>query len=102
MDAFFIEDDELLEKYYSIQNKTSNNTKKEFGCEPIYNKKILKVKIRSYGNEATDFHNKEIPKVGSNYTCLVLILIDFIFKKDEYYCLQVFLKECKYFEKEKK
>ena len=40
-------------------------------------------------------------KVGSNYTCLALILIDFVFKKDKYYCLQVLLKECEYIEKEK-
>ena len=99
--CIFTEDDELLEKYYSIQNKTSNSTKKEFGFKPIYNKKILKAKIRSFGNEATDFHDKEMAKVGSNYTCLALILIDFVFKKDKYYCLQVLLKECEYIEKEK-
>ena len=38
----------------------------------------------------------------SNYTCLAVILIDFVLKKDENYYLQVFLKECKYIEKEKK
>ena len=27
-------------------------------------------KIKSYGDEATDFHDEEIPKVGSNRTCL--------------------------------
>ena len=54
-------------------------------------KKFLKTKIRSYGQEATDFHDKEVPKVGSNYTCLTVILIDFVLKKDEYYYLQVFL-----------
>ena len=32
-----------------------------------------------WNHESTDFHNKEIPKVGSNYTCLALILMDFIF-----------------------
>ena len=35
---------------------------------PIYNKRFLKTKIRSYGHEATDFHNNEISKVGSSYT----------------------------------
>ena len=53
--------------------------KKEFNSEPIYNKKFLKTKIKYYGDEATDFHDKEIPKVGCNYTCLAVILIDFIF-----------------------
>ena len=40
--------------------------------------------------------NNEIPKVYSNYTCLAVILINFVLKKDENYYLQVFLKECKY------
>ena len=43
--------------------------------------------------EATDFHDKKIPKVSSNCTCLAVMLIDFFLKKDENYCLQVFLKD---------
>ena len=35
---------------------------------PICNKKFLKTIIRSYGHEATYFHNNEIAKVGSSYT----------------------------------
>ena len=48
------------------------------------------------------FHDKEIPKVGSNYTCLAVILINFVLKNIEKFCPKVFLKECKYIEKEKK
>ena len=40
-------------------------------------------------------------KVGSNYICLAVILIDVILKKEENYYSQIFLKECKYIEKEK-
>ena len=29
-------------------------------------------------DEVTDFHNKEMPKVGSNYICPAVILIDFL------------------------
>ena len=37
-----------------------------------------------------------MPKVGSNYICLAVILIDFVLIKDEnYYYPQVFLKESK-------
>ena len=35
----------------------------------------------------------------SNYTCLVVIRLDFTLKKDNNYYLLVFLKECKYIEK---
>ena len=44
--------------------------KKEFGSEPIYNKKFIKTKIKSYGNNVKYFHEKEIPKLGCNYICL--------------------------------
>ena len=105
---FFIEDHKLLEKYNSIWNnsssskKVSNSSKKEHDCEPIYNEKFLKTKIRSYTHEATDFHDNEIPKVNSNYTCLAVALFDFVLKKDQNYYPQVFLKECKHIEKGKK
>ena len=43
-----------------------------------------------------------MPEVGSNYTFLAVILICFVLKKDGNYYTQVFLKECKYIEKEEK
>ena len=63
---------------------------------------ISKTKIKSYSDEAINFHNKEIPKVGSNYICLAVILIEFFLQKDENCYPQVFLKECKYTLKKKK
>ena len=44
MDVLFIEDDDLLEKYKNIWDKTSTNIKKEFDSEPVYNKEFLKTK----------------------------------------------------------
>ena len=43
-----------------------------------------------------------MPKAGFNYACLIVILIDFVLKKDEQFYPQAFLKECKYIEKEKR
>ena len=60
----------------------------------------MKTKIKSYGDESTDFDNKEIPTPGSNHTCLAVITIDSALKQEENYYPQVFLKECKYIEKE--
>ena len=37
----------------------------------------------------------------SNYLCLAVRLLDYVLKKDENRYPQVFLKECKYIEKEK-
>ena len=39
--------------------------------------------MKSYGDESTDFPDKEIPKIGSNYNCLKVIVIAFVLKKDK-------------------
>ena len=96
---FLIEDDDLLEKYNTIWDKVSANIKKEFDSQPVYEINILKTKIKSYDDEVTDFSDKEIPKVDSNHTCLARISLDSALNKNENYCLQVFLIECKYIKK---
>ena len=59
----------------------------------------MKSKIKSHGNEVTDFYDKEIPNLNSNHTCLAVTCLDSALKKDDSYYPQVFLKECKYIEK---
>ena len=59
----------------------------------------MKGKIKSHGDEITDFYGKKIPKLGSNHTCLAVISLDSALKNDDNYYPQVFLKECKYIEK---
>ena len=44
--------------------------------------------MKSEGDEATDFHDKEMSSAGSNHTCLAVITIDYVLKKDENYYLQ--------------
>ena len=73
-----------------IRDKVSANIKKEFDSEPFYNKNFLKTKLKSYGDNATDFYDKKIPNVNSNYICLAVISLDSALKKDENYYLQVF------------
>ena len=61
----------------------------------------METKIRSYHDEAINFHARKIPEAGSNYICWSVILINSGFKKDKNCYLQVFLKEYKCIEKEK-
>ena len=61
---FLIEDCDLLELYNIICDKVSTDIKKEFDSEPVDNKNFLKTEIKSYGDEVTDFYDKEIPKGG--------------------------------------
>ena len=65
---FLIEDDHFLEKYNTIWNKVSADIKREFDSEPVYNKKFLKTKIKSHGDEVTDFYDKQTPNVDSSHT----------------------------------
>ena len=78
---FFIEDD-LLEKYNTIWDKTSAGSRKEFDSEPVYNKNYLKTKIKSHGDKVTDFYNKTIPKLDFNHPCLAVITLDSALKKN--------------------
>ena len=72
----------------------SSDIEKEFDCKSLYDKKILKTKIKSYGDEATDFYDKKMPQVGSNHTYLAVISLYSALEKDKSYYLQEFLKEC--------
>ena len=81
MDLFLIEDDDLLKKYNTISGKVSTDIKKQVDNKPVYNKKILKTKIRFYTEKATDSYDKEMPKVNSNHACLAVITIDSALKK---------------------
>ena len=51
---------------------------------------FLKTKIKCHIDEDTDFHHKDVPKAGSNHTCLVVIMTDSALKKEENYYSQVF------------
>ena len=100
--SFLIKDDDLLEKYNTIWDKLSADIQIQFDREPVQNNKFLKDKRKSYDDEATVFHDKEIPKVGSNHACLAVTNLDSALKKDKNYYYKVLLKKWKYNEKEKK
>ena len=90
-----IKDDDLLKKYNAIWDKVSADIKKEFDSKPVYNKKYLKTKIKSHGDEVADFYDKEIPKVDSNHTCSAVVSFGAAIKKYKIYYPKVFFKECK-------
>ena len=79
--CFVIEDKVLLKKYNDIWNDVSNSMKKDFYSESIYNKKFLKIKIKRCDDKATYFHDEKIRNVGSNCTCLVVLLNNLFLKR---------------------
>ena len=79
---YLIKDDGLLNKCDNIWNQIRVDIKIELNSKLLYTKTIFHTKAKSYG-EVTDFHDKEVPKEDSSYTCSVMISIDSIFKMDE-------------------
>ena len=96
-----MENDGLLEKYNEICEKVKNSINEDFDSEPVYNEKYVNAKIKSYnGKINTSFQNNKIPEEGSQCICLLVVLIDSIFRTGKNYDPQVFLEECKYAAKE--
>ena len=58
----------VMNKLDTIWDKVSADIKKELIENLSTIKMLLKPKIPSYSDEATDFRDKEVPKVGSNST----------------------------------
>ena len=96
---FFVKNNGLLEKCNTIWDKVSVDIKREFDSESVNNKEFLKTKMKYHGDEVTDFYDKKIPRVDSNHTCLAVINLDSVLKKDDNYYLQVFSKVFKNIEK---
>ena len=61
----------------------------------------MRNKIKSHGDEVTEFYDKKVPKLDSNHTCLAVISLDSALMKDDNYYPQVFyiITESKYIEK---
>ena len=59
MDVFLIENNDLLEWFNTIWDKVTTDIKKEFVSLLVYNKEFLKTKIKSLGDEVTDFYDKK-------------------------------------------
>ena len=57
MDIFFYYRWWLITKLWYYWDKLSNDIKKEFDSESVYDKKDLKIKIKSNGDEVTEFND---------------------------------------------
>ena len=82
---FLIKDNELLEKNNYIWEKVKNSIKKELDSEPVHNEKYLKAEIISYNGKLNRiFYNDKIPKEGSQFIFLSVIVINCIFSTGNY------------------
>ena len=98
-----VKDDGLLKKYNEIWGKVKNSLKKKFDSEPVYNEIYLKAKIKSYNQKLNkNFHDNKNSKKRSEFICLSVILMDYVFRTGKNYYCQMILKEYKYVFKEQK
>ena len=74
--------------------RSALTSKKNFTASLSIIKLFWKTKIKSHGDEATDFYDKKMPKVDSNHTRLAVITLYSALKKDDNFYPQVLLKEC--------
>ena len=59
---------------------------KKILSEPVYNEKYLKAKIKSFNSKIrANFHDNKIPKEGSQFICLSVIFMDFVFRTGKNY-----------------
>ena len=82
--SFKIEDNNVLVKYNEIWNKIKKVISIKFHSTPIYDKKCIKTKVKTFnGVASTTFWDDEIPKRNVHYTCIALINIDSFMKMDK-------------------
>ena len=97
--SFLIKDDRkhnnndimMLEKYNKFWDKVRYTIRIGFRSQPVYNKKYLKTKVKSYEAKTnTNFHNDKKSKESFHCICLSVILIDSVFRIGKTYYPQVF------------
>ena len=101
--SFLIKDDNILNKYNELWDKTKEKLRIKFHSMPVYDQTYMKAKVREFDGEIkTNFLRNEIPKENMHYTCTACITIDSVMKIEKKNYPQVYLEECKHKAKKKK
>ena len=70
--SFLIKDDDVLDRYYLIWNKTKKLFNIKFHCMPVYDEKYIKAKVREFDCVIkTDFLGDEVVKENIYHACIV-------------------------------
>ena len=82
--SFVIKDDDMLDNYNEIWDKTKEKLNIKFHSMFIYDEKYIKSKVREFnGAIKTNFLGDEIPKGNMHYTCIAGIIIDSIMRMEK-------------------
>ena len=95
--SFIIKDDDVLDKYNEIWDKTKKTLSIKFHSIPVYDEKYIKAKVTEFNSVIkTNFLFNKILKESMHYTCIACITIDSVMRMEKKNYLQVYLEECKY------
>ena len=101
--SFKIESEDVYLKYNEIWNKVKSLLNIKLHCQPIYDEKYIKTKLRIFNNSInTLFSGNEIPKERFHFVCILAISIDSVLRVNKKNYPQVYLKQCKYKVKKRK
>ena len=75
--SFVIKDDDVLDKYNEIWNKTKETLSIKFHGTPVYDEKYIKAKVREFsGAIQTNVLGDKVPRENKHYTSIACITID--------------------------
>ena len=82
--SFIIKDDDVLDKYNEIWNKTKGELNIKFHSMPVYDEKYIKAEVRDFnGVIKTNFLGDEIPKENVHYACIACITSDSLMRMEK-------------------
>ena len=91
--SLLIKNSEVWEKYEDIWKVIKNKLNIKFHCQPIYENKYLKAKVREFnGNIKTNSLGNNVLKENTYYTCIACITLDSVFKMNKKNYPQVYLE----------
>ena len=95
--SFIIKNDNVLNKYNEIWNKSKKTFNIKFHGMPVYDEKYIKAKVREFdGVIKTNFLGDEIVKENVHYPWIACITTDSVVRLKKINYPQGYLEECKY------
>ena len=95
--SFRIDDDKLFGKYKTILFKTEDLQSIEMNALEVYDKRYIKIKIRTYKDKVyTSFRGLNVPKDSVECEPFTIFSINFILVYENKYHLQGYLDSCAY------
>ena len=89
--SFVIKDDDVLDKYNEIWDKSKETLNIKFHSMPVYDERYMKTKVREFNSAIkTNFLSDEVLKENEHYTCIACITIDSVVRMEKKLSISLF------------